>query len=296
MPATIYIAGPMRGYHEWNFPAFDEAAEYLRSVGHEPISPAHLDRLRGFNEKDPSTAFSREQWWVAMRRDYAAIILSDALMLLPGWERSEGARLERSFAEHLGIPIFRYINSRLVPEQIIGFCGYAQSGKDAAASMLVALGWERRAFADPLKEVALAMNPMVGDFRLQSVVDTFGWEGAKKSEEVRRLLQRLGTEGGRRHISDDVWVRAMFSRPHHHLLTIPDVRFEDEAEAIRRRGGIVVRVNRPGVGPVNEHSSEKIPDHDLVIENTESLSDLATAVTTVLDGYASVIAERRSQQ
>ena len=43
----IYIAGPMRGYTLDNFPAFDEAAEYLKRCDWEVISPAELDRLGG---------------------------------------------------------------------------------------------------------------------------------------------------------------------------------------------------------------------------------------------------------
>ena len=291
--AVIYVAGPMRGYRMWNFPAFDEASALIRSLGYEVVSPAEMDRMLWFDETDPETTFSEKNWMMAMRRDYAAIVCCDALALLPGWERSKGARLERAFAEQIGIPIFRVDGTRLVPEQIIGFCGYAQSGKDTAASILVDRGWERRAFADPIKQIALAVDPRVGDSTLADAVQHFGWEGAKKSPEVRSLLQRLGTEGGRRHIAEDVWTRTLFERPHAPLLVISDVRFEDEVEAIRSRGGIVVWIRRDGVGPANDHPSEAIPPHDLVIDNDGSIADLTLDVGRVLASYASVIAARR---
>jgi dephospho-CoA kinase len=45
---------------------------------------------------------------------------------------------------------------------IVGISGYARSGKDEAAKALVEMGFERRAFADKLREFLLALNPMVG--------------------------------------------------------------------------------------------------------------------------------------
>jgi hypothetical protein len=50
---TIYLAGPMRGVAAYNFPAFDRAAEYLRSLGHGVVSPAEIDRAHGFDEDSP---------------------------------------------------------------------------------------------------------------------------------------------------------------------------------------------------------------------------------------------------
>lgn len=285
----------MRGYPQWNFPAFDAAAALLVRMGLEPISPAEMDRLSGFDETDPETTVTEEQYGLMMSRDYIAIALCDALALLPGWEQSEGAKLERAFAVQNGLPIFRIDATSLMPEQIVGLCGYAQSGKDSAAAALVSRGWERRAFADPIKAIALAMNPMIGDSRLADVVDHFGWEGAKRSLEVRQLLQRLGTEGGRQNIADDVWTRALFDRPHGPLLVIPDVRFEDEVEAIHRRGGIVVRIDRPGVGPANDHPSERVPPCDYVIVNDGTLDDLEAAMAVALDQYAPIIAKRRAR-
>lgn len=99
----VYIAGPMRGLPEFNFPAFDKAAELLESYGHSVLNPAQMDRDVGF---DPSSSqVSSEFLRDAMRRDLTAICGADALAMLPGWERSAGARVEWTLASHLGLKI-----------------------------------------------------------------------------------------------------------------------------------------------------------------------------------------------
>lgn len=107
-----YVAGPMRNFVLYNFPAFDAAAAELRSHGLEVISPAELDRQAGF---DPVNLPADWDWNTlpedfalrhAVERDIAAIIKCDAIHLLPGWEASKGARAERAVAEWLGLGVF----------------------------------------------------------------------------------------------------------------------------------------------------------------------------------------------
>ena len=99
----IYLAGPMTGRPEFNFPAFDRAAELLSSLGHTVFNPAQMDRDVGF---DPSsTAVSKEFLRDALRRDLSAICDADAIAMLPGWEKSGGAMVEWSLARHLGLQI-----------------------------------------------------------------------------------------------------------------------------------------------------------------------------------------------
>lgn len=105
----LYIAGPMRGYPCFNFPAFDQAAEYLVLQGHEAVSPAQMDRDEfGWAEcpdTNVSDTFDVED---ALRRDFLAILASDGILLLPGWEHSTGARAERFVAETTGKLVFLY--------------------------------------------------------------------------------------------------------------------------------------------------------------------------------------------
>ena len=100
---VVYIAGPMRGYPEFNFPAFDAAAKAWRKAGWTVINPAELDRVEGIHEfTDPlPPGFARQ----AMTRDCTAICRSDAVALLPGWEESAGVKVELTLARYLGLSI-----------------------------------------------------------------------------------------------------------------------------------------------------------------------------------------------
>lgn len=101
-----YIAGPMRGYPKWNFPAFDDATRMLRSQGWEIINPAELDRDIGFDEDSDRLpdGFIEN----AMRRDIEALLRVDAIVLLPGWEGSSGTAIELTVAKALGLRVFHY--------------------------------------------------------------------------------------------------------------------------------------------------------------------------------------------
>lgn len=163
---------------------------------------------------------------------------------------------------------------------IIGLSGYAQSGKDFTARTLTDVyGYERRAFADKIRKVLYSMNPDLpfdagwgpNSTRLQVVVDLYGWDEVKQSTEVRRLLQALGVSM-REQVGENVWINAALSdvkKNKNYVIT--DVRFPNEAYAIRDLGGKIWRVQRPGVSPVNHHVSETAMDgflYDGVLHNT----------------------------
>lgn len=90
---TIYIAGPMTGLPDLNFPAFHVRAAELRALGHEVINPAEINPDKGMS------------WRECMRTDIAALVFCDAIDLLPGWQDSRGATLEHHIAERLGLEI-----------------------------------------------------------------------------------------------------------------------------------------------------------------------------------------------
>ncbi len=176
--------------------------------------------------------------------------------------------------------------------QLIGLCGYAGSGKDTAAAHMP--GWTRVSFADGVREVALAIDPLATsgycdvedekyETHLSRLVEMNGWDTAKKHHEVRRLLQRIGTEAGRNIIGENVWVD-IATRKLEAIggpVVITDCRFPNEVEAIRRRGGIIIRITRPGVGPVNGHASETAIDHiepDAEVLNDGTPEELGQAV------------------
>ncbi len=176
---------------------------------------------------------------------------------------------------------------------LIGLSGYAGAGKDTVAEILGDLGWVRASFADQLRAAMYALDPMVtGTFlsdepqSLVGMVDVLGWEGAKRhavyGTEVRRLLQRFGTEVGRKQFGEDFWVeRAMAALEPAGRYVFTDCRFQNEADAIRKAGGQVWRIERPGYGPINGHPSETSLDDypfDAHIYNGSGLGDLADAV------------------
>lgn len=170
---------------------------------------------------------------------------------------------------------------------IIGLSGYARTGKDTVASILIEhYGFERRAFADVLRQSIYRLNPLAGTtVRVADLVDEYGWEVAKANAEVRRLLQVMGTEVGRELFGDDVWVKqAMKNLPERTVFT--DLRFPNEAAAIRKRDGFVWRVSRPDVVAVNEHPSETAMDNymfDAWVKNDGNLDDLRQQVAFIME-------------
>lgn len=171
---------------------------------------------------------------------------------------------------------------------IIGLSGYARSGKDTVADILIAnAGFERIAFADKLRAALYALNPILdivperGAIFLQEVIDEFGWDGVKGTvfgPEVRRLLQRMGTEAGRNVLGENIWVDATFKDlddDKNYVST--DCRFWNEAKSVKAKFGEVWRITRPGVGPINDHISEIGLDKwefDRHIRNDGTLADL----------------------
>lgn len=145
----------------------------------------------------------------------------------------------------------------------IGLVGYAQTGKDTAAEALAELGYVRVAFADGLRRALYNLNPLVqsGDevVYLRHLVDACGWDRAKtECEDVRELLQRMGTEAGRDIHGEDCWVDlGIREAEKHDKVVFTDVRFPNEAAAVRRWGGGLIRIERPGTGPVNSHVSDQ---------------------------------------
>jgi len=102
---TLYVAGPMRGFERYNFPAFDAAADHLRGLGFGVISPAEIDRAYGSTETIPPSSITPIMAREFIRRDVAVVCAQAAgLALLPNWRGSRGAKVEVALAEYLGIP------------------------------------------------------------------------------------------------------------------------------------------------------------------------------------------------
>lgn len=196
---------------------------------------------------------------------------------------------------------------------LVGITGRAQHGKDTIAAALTAVhDYEKYAFADQLKVLALLANPYVyvldkeapnldwyvarrmvtaGFWSLRNLVEEYGWEKAKTIQDVRRYLQELGT-GVRNVIGADAWVRALEEKmladgwPHNSVVS--DVRFPNEEEWVHRHNGILIRVTRPdfdsGVSP--DHESETHVPHlkaDIDLVNSGSIQELQYKALTAID-------------
>jgi nucleoside 2-deoxyribosyltransferase len=98
-----YLAGPMRGYDEYNFPAFHAAAAKLRGHGLDVWSPAEHDVNEDGFDPAKDTAQPMKHY---MRRDLPAVLSADMVCVLPGWEKSQGACLEVHVARTCGIPVY----------------------------------------------------------------------------------------------------------------------------------------------------------------------------------------------
>lgn len=181
---------------------------------------------------------------------------------------------------------------------VVGMTGYAGAGKDTVANVLIEdWGFQRFALADALRESMLALDPVLwtpspwseNAYRLADAVDRFGWDLAKREQpEIRRLLQVFGTEVGRTLFGENVWIDVLERKiaeqtdPYARIV-VTDVRFPNEADWVHELGGFLMRVERPGVGPINNHPSEqRLAGVDYTIHNDSTIEGLRSQVATFL--------------
>lgn len=199
---------------------------------------------------------------------------------------------------------------------IIGISGYAGSGKDEIASIIQRIqpdkDWKVKKFAGKLKTIASILTGIPEkNFEDQDFKNTMlGNEWANRrgnhtQMSVREFMQILGTESIRIGLHRNAWVNALmcdykteqgidilddgnmnlwFKDVPNWIIT--DCRFNNEAISIKERGGVILRVNRPGVFPVNNHPSEVDLDRwnfDGVINNDGNLNDLYTKIKNILE-------------
>jgi len=139
-------------------------------------------------------------------------------------------------------------------KKLIGITGYARSGKDTfyerAAFHLSKEGKTatRIAFADALKK---ELDPLL---KKHTNISAFT-EDPKDKELIRPLLVTYGTDL-RRKLNENCWIQSIQNKVIDHLnqnefVFVTDVRFENEAKWIKMNNGILVRVEREGIGPAN---------------------------------------------
>lgn len=158
--------------------------------------------------------------------------------------------------------------------------------------------WEIKKFAGKLKQIVSLVTGVSEydledpEFKKQSMGPDWG------NITYRECLQIVGTDAMRNNVHPNVWVNALFADyiPAHtdHVpggfdypnWIITDCRFENEAQAVKARGGVVVRINRPGVEAINAHASETALDNwnfDFTINNDGSMLKLLDQVAILYE-------------
>jgi hypothetical protein len=207
---------------------------------------------------------------------------------------------------------------------IIGISGYSGSGKDTVGAIIQYIfankqkplslpvekmvtdmdefglflesesEWEIKKFAGKLKDIASHLTGIdIEDFEDQEFKKTnLGREWWTTCDEgwqpmtVREFLQKLGTDALRTGLHPNVWVNALMADyDEDSNWVITDTRFPNEAMAIKEKGGIIIRIDRPGFKPINDHPSETALNgwnFDYKIANVSDLISLTFTVETIL--------------
>ncbi len=175
--------------------------------------------------------------------------------------------------------------------RIIGLYSPApQSGKTFAATVLAHKGFQPVSFAEPLKRMAVSFLVSLGyreDEAMKLVWVDKGVIVPEVNCSVRWILQTLGTEWARKQIGGDTWIRCWQARVERHdKVVTDDVRFPNEAEAIKAAGGEMWKVVRRSAVHDGSHESEGALDNwdgfDAVIDNDGSLEDFRRKIDALL--------------
>lgn len=205
-PIRIYIAGPMRGYPEHNFPAFHAAAFQFRCAGFIVENPAEIGLANHGN--DPAVPGGQY-----LRDDVRVITHCDAIALLPGWEASTGARCEVVVAITLGLQFFDATTLERIPAPSRVICN---GGYDKPAGLVDTLdslrdevtAWANKTFvnakasskAEHLRREAVELcddptdlSEMADIFILLShISDGLDLVGAIRAKHEKNKLRRWG--------------------------------------------------------------------------------------------------------
>lgn len=178
--------------------------------------------------------------------------------------------------------------------RLIGITGKAGSGKDTAADYLVREhGYRKYALAGPLKAMLRAIDvPCDTQEEKAAINPVFGVTN-------RYLAQSLGTEWMRECVAEDGWLRLarQYIETQRELsrlsedgsprgVVVADIRYDNEAEMIKKMGGTILKINRRTEDIAGSHVSETgiSPIYiDWVYDNDKSVDALFFAVQTILN-------------
>lgn len=177
---------------------------------------------------------------------------------------------------------------------IILVSGKKRAGKDTVAQMIVeqlnsAYSISRLSFAEPMKEILADTF----DVELEDLEDYKNSpklypvmvlhpelvESFELSTDMRKILQRFGTEAMKKQFGDDVWSELLYKKIYSDITVVPDWRFKSELEFLKKQPDVkvvTIRVNRIGQVVHDEHISEKDLDDvktDFTLNNEDDNLD-----------------------
>ncbi len=179
---------------------------------------------------------------------------------------------------------------------IIGFTGPKQSGKSTAAEYLVAGGFKKLSFAEPIKDMTWYFLRCLGcdahyieqllTVKKEVVIPGLG-------VSARHIMQTLGTDWGRDTIHPNLWVMLMSNRLANEdsdYLVFDDIRFENEASAIRSLGGLIIHINRGDLVSDDLHESEagiELHKDDGAVDNDYAVAGFLADVDAAVAEFVS---------
>ena len=178
--------------------------------------------------------------------------------------------------------------------KLIALCGLAGSGKSTAADYLVSRHHFRRIrFASPIKRMIRCMLVEAGAGPVEAMEMVDGNLKEVPSDLVggkspRFLMQSLGTEWGRQLVAQDIWRKILLKKISRCLsdgisVVVDDLRYENEAAALKQFGFSIISVKRDRITPIESHSSEEqVICFDRILMNNDSVAKLHDDLETFL--------------
>ncbi|MNO45549.1 hypothetical protein D3C76_358160 [compost metagenome] len=192
----VYIAGPMTGIEDFNFPAFNAMADNMRAGGWHVENPADHGVVHG------------AEWADYLRYDVGRLATCEAIMLLPGWSKSKGANLEVTIARQLGMPIMLAEGAEPAP----------QPHPEPIAWMVGTAFWwtkeeaERDAAATGLPVVPV--GPLTGSAEVEQLREVFKHSDAQIMRQSLRISNQRAQLAERDALLERVVKHAEFWRDH----------------------------------------------------------------------------------
>lgn len=175
--------------------------------------------------------------------------------------------------------------------KLIGLYSSApQSGKSTVAEILKGHGYKTVSFATPLKEMTIRFLMGFGYSKgdAERIIKDKDFVIGEVELRVRDIMQRLGTDWGREMIHKDVWIKMWESKQRlFPFVVVDDMRFPNDYEMVKKRGGLMIMIDRDKARSQNreKHESEGALDgfdFDHVIYNNGSLSELEEKILSLI--------------